>query len=136
MASTAAAVSSTGAAQYPRPIPVFGAVTGTRAPWWPRTSAIASASARSASGTPRASAKTTSTSSGAQPASRRACRIAWARPSRDSAQREAPVKVAPCPATTARTSAPRSRAVPAASSTSMAPPSAGTNPHAPSVNGR
>lgn len=62
--------------------------------------------------------------------------MAWASPSPEVSRLRVPVKVAPWPARTARTVAPRRPASVSSSTTNIAPPSAGTNPQALSVNGR
>src|SRR5262249_18048219 len=74
--SNAAAVSRAPLPAESRPVIVFGAVTGPSRP--PKTSLIASASARSRSGTPAASANTASTLSADTPARSSASRIARA----------------------------------------------------------
>src|SRR3569833_2151590 len=74
MVSSAATTSSGGPPAYSRPYSALGTVTGT--PRGPHTAASASASRRSASGTPAPSAKTTSTPSGPAPAAASAPSIA------------------------------------------------------------
>src|SRR5690606_22939404 len=131
--SKAVATSSAAPPPYSRPVRVFGTVTGT--PRGPNNSVMASASARSCSGTPMPSANNTSMSSVDRRARSRARRMVAA----SAGGRDEPgggSKPAAYPRIRPYERACRAAACVARSASRIAPPSPGTNPEASTSNGR